>query len=233
MTTHVHTKTKSTSSPFQTTLYLSNLPPTVRIPHLELILTHPPPLRHARRKEAATRESGIAMVQIYTIARKSHEARSLAALRGSFRKVLCIPSAPDEGILKTQTGTTRGKWTILSDHTREVAEEVDRLAHNQVNALGIRDAGLANARRLSSESHADSARAVESEDPDQRDRIEIGFNVREIEDTVAHIHFCCEYHLCRAKSIFSCLTIDGRNIQVRTKRFNPGPLRRLWKKRSQ
>ncbi|WWD19503.1 hypothetical protein CI109_103964 [Kwoniella shandongensis] len=236
------TKIKSTSSPFQATLYLSNLPPTIQVGHFEYILSHPPPLSRTSAKRRKREENGITMVQIYTVPRngKSHKdslisPRSLATF---VRRILCISSSDLD---LTSSDRIRRSFDKSPETIEEsqIAQTSRRLGSNfydgSVTSDEMEEAdsqqgtdGAIRAVEVDTSRHSEDGSTLESVD-ERGDRVkDMGVEKGGSEKTVAYIHFRSEYHLSRAKDIFSSITIDSRRIKTRTKRFNPGLLTRWF-----
>ncbi|WVR00342.1 hypothetical protein IAU59_007485 [Kwoniella sp. CBS 9459] len=83
-------KTTHSPSPFQRTLYLSNLPHTIKPSHFDYILSHPSIARGRRAEKGCKKDPGISMIQIYTLPYEPPRANPLTRL---LRKALCLPSA--------------------------------------------------------------------------------------------------------------------------------------------
>ncbi|WVQ84865.1 hypothetical protein IAT38_007028 [Cryptococcus sp. DSM 104549] len=189
------------ATPFQTTLYLTNLPPTTRPSHLTHIIAHPP-ARHGKRGKR--RETGITMVQVYTVPthptphHTTHSA--LSHLSAFLRAALCIsPLDTDESLATSPRGSFEKPDEQQTVVEREVPEE-ETTGHDH-------------------ESNADEGR--------EETMVRKGATGGD-EKTVAYIHFCCETHMRWAKRILRSVTIDGKPVVARTKRFNSGLVKRLW-----
>ncbi|ODN81478.1 hypothetical protein L202_01903 [Cryptococcus amylolentus CBS 6039] len=130
--------TMKNASPFQTTLYLKHLPPSIKPKHFDLILGQPPRRDGSKGRK---RETGIKMVQIYTIPAHSSPApspstrhtsplplvqRGASTLPAVLRAILCLSSRPDSD--RSQTPPVDALSKVDKSRERRVSDE----SHHEV-----------------------------------------------------------------------------------------------------
>ncbi|AAW45712.1 hypothetical protein CNBH4050 [Cryptococcus deneoformans B-3501A] len=222
------------SNPFQTSLYITSLPPGIRPAHLNRILAHPPrPLGKRRRK----RDTGVELIQIYTIPKKpkrrylpksrSTQPTGLLDPRHSppqaiervvslLRTILCIPHAPDLGPQRPATSTEEGSLKSQLSISSPLPSGVGDRNGTGTEVVVERELGEGELN----EDENDQTTMVD-EDENVMDQKQEADG----EETVGYIHFCCEQHMYLGKRILRHVTIDGYRPKVRTRRFNVGILR--------
>ncbi|TYJ53693.1 hypothetical protein B9479_005660 [Cryptococcus floricola] len=134
--------TMKNASPFQTTLYLKHLPPDIKPRHFDLILGQPPRKDGSRGRK---RETGIKMVQIYTIPAHPSPApspspstrhtsplplvqRGAITLPAVLRAILCLPRRPDPDTSQTPSPPVDALSKADKARERRVSDE----SHHEV-----------------------------------------------------------------------------------------------------
>ncbi|WWC64413.1 uncharacterized protein I303_107023 [Kwoniella dejecticola CBS 10117] len=215
---------KHTPNPFQLTLHITNLPPTIKPSHFTYILSHQ--VHYANLRRRGKRDPGITLIQIYHLplapAPSPPASRLIARhpicssiFRDVIRRILCISS---------------GFTVDDDDHSRARQGEAQRLDADKLESPPT-------SPTFPQESRV-SERAVEEPEEVQGDHTEIprgseSMSLSKTDEevqTVAWIHFEDEDSLYQAKDILRSITIDGRKIVVKTDRFNGALLKRVWQR---
>ncbi|WVQ72994.1 hypothetical protein IAR50_002557 [Cryptococcus sp. DSM 104548] len=232
--------TMKNSFPFQTTLYLAHLPPTIKPKHFDHILGQPPRNDGSKGRK---RETGIKMVQIYTIPTEPSPTRHIplfqqvakSKLPAVLRVIFCLSSRSE---LDDQRSESAGS-NADKVRKRKVSDESH---HEVVRRSGVSEVaddsrppsnlGTVTEEEVEDPYYGDSSDEEGEEEPSdetQDDNVDDVNNIAKKEEegeTVAYIHFCCSNHLHSAKRILSHLAIDGYRPKISTKRFNPGLVNR-------
>ncbi|ODO05440.1 hypothetical protein L198_02133 [Cryptococcus wingfieldii CBS 7118] len=220
------------ASPFQTTLYLKHLPPSIKPKHFDLILGQPPRKDGSKGRK---RETGIKMVQIYTIPAHPSPAvssstrhtsplplvqRGARTLPAVLRAILCLSSRPNSD--RSQTPPVDALSKVDKSRERRVSDESHHEVIRRRSTGG--ESGIEVMEGPGYKLEGETPAVARENDENQ----DFQGSVKEEEEgeTVAYIHFCCDNHLYSAERILGHLTIDGYRPTISTKRFNSGLVKR-------
>ncbi|WVW85986.1 hypothetical protein I302_108024 [Kwoniella bestiolae CBS 10118] len=221
---------KPSSTPFQRTLYLTNLPPTIKTSHFHYILSHPVHFQSQGRRGRCKQDPGISMVQIYHLPAPSPKTKPsrLEWLNRRINQLLCItdPTDNDQTMPNTSPRNSTIKPVCPASNTPPASEHTptpapagpDEIIHTEDNGSRVEEREVPD---------------PESTSPEQQEDDQLLMNIGKNESgevrTVAWIHFRDEDHLYRAKHVLRSITIDGRQIGIKIDRFNGGIVKRIWR----
>ncbi|WVO12435.1 hypothetical protein L204_100034 [Cryptococcus depauperatus] len=204
------------SSPFQTSLYITNLPPTISPRHIDHILARPPRKDGLRSKQ---RESGVKLIQIYTLplqpSRLESQQQNSHSKYAGFKKISIYDRLWK--LLRTSFCLS-GSEPVLSRCCSPQQPLINKYRSTRETERNERGRRVVE-REVDLDEEEDNGE-VEDEQNDELQEDEKDTK------TVAYIHFCCEHHLMSGKRILTRLNIDGYALKIQTKRWNSGIVKR-------
>ncbi|OCF61114.1 hypothetical protein L486_00758 [Kwoniella mangroviensis CBS 10435] len=245
---HSNEKSQPLPKPFQRTLHITNLPPTIKPSHFNYILSHPVHSQSSGRR-GKYKDTGVSLVQIYHLPSPSPsiKARPLNRLISVFKRIVCVSGGEeDDDTVTCDTSRNSIAKSLVSVQSPN-ANSASNSTSGVNRPISPGQTSTRNSRSGTSgitASEDDGSRVEEREVIDQNTNpispeqdqllMNITQNVKDNEEeekefrTVAWIHFRDEDHLYRAKQVLRSITIDGRQIVVKTDRFNGGIIKRIW-----
>ncbi|WVQ67167.1 uncharacterized protein L199_005362 [Kwoniella botswanensis] len=246
---HSNEKSQPLPKPFQRSLHITNLPPTIKPAHFNYILSHPVHSQSSGRRGRYKKDPGISLVQIYHLPSPSPSIkyRPLKRLISVFERIVCVSGGKeDDDTVPCDTPRNSIAKSLIPSQSPH--------ANSNTNSNPGVDPPISPGETSNGNSRSDTNEITASEDngsrveerevidqninpisPDQDQLLmDISQNVKDNEEkekelkTIAWIHFRDEDHLYRAKQVLRSITIDGRQIVVKTDRFNGGIIKRIW-----
>ncbi|WWD03469.1 hypothetical protein V865_001521 [Kwoniella europaea PYCC6329] len=239
---HSNKKSQPLPKPFQRTLHIANLPPTIKPWHFNYILSYPVHSQSSGRRGKNKKDPGISMVQIYHLPSPSQQTkdRPLKRLISVFRRLSCL-SGPEEDDDTVPCHTPRSSIAKSPSPSQSQSPNANSGADPPFSPGQTSNRNAVSDTNEITASEDNGSRVEEREVIEQdinpaspgQDRLLMSISQKDQEGeeevrTVAWIHFRDEDHLYRAKQVLKSITIDGRQIVVKTDRFNSGIIKRLW-----
>ncbi|WWC94698.1 hypothetical protein V866_001546 [Kwoniella sp. B9012] len=246
---HSNEKSQPLPKPFLRSLHITSLPPTIKPSHFNYILSHPVHSQSSGGRGKYRKDPGISLVQIYHLPPHSASLkdRPLKRLISVFKRIVCVSGGQEDD----DTGPCHTpRNSIAKSHIPSQSPAADSNTNSNSGVDPPFSPGQTSSRNSRSNTNEitaseDNGSRVEGREvidqnfnpilPDQDQLLmNISQNVKDNEEkqeevrTVAWIHFRDEDHLYRAKQVLRSITIDGRQIVVKTDRFNGGIIKRIW-----